>query len=357
MAADELIETYYKKYNFPGSAKLYQLLKKDGVSITKKSVDEFLSKKTEVQQTKIISNKRSNDGKIVSYRPFGLLQFDIYDLSKYTNKNGQPNHGNKYILSIMDVFTRKAWAYPMKNKDSINVYSSFEKFIKNSNIKKYTESSFTKLMSDNDSSFMTKEFQELLQKNNIIHDPNTLNDHHALGLIDSFARILKITFTKLFLQNNNTNWVDHLDEIINNYNNTPHSSLNNIEPNKATTTLKNEQTILKINTDKSVFNRATSDLEKGDRVRKITALNIFRKGTEPRYSNEVFIVESVRGKQITLNDDSTMKRTTLLKVPNDTPLNNKGPNIINIVNTTKKIERILKQDGVDESNIIKTSRR
>jgi hypothetical protein len=52
------------------------------------------------------------------------------------------------------------------------------------------------LMSDNDSTFINQSFKEILKDNNIIHRPNKLKDHHALGLIDSYARTLKKTFTR-----------------------------------------------------------------------------------------------------------------------------------------------------------------
>ena len=72
-------------------------------------------------------------------------------------------------------------------------------------------------MSDNDSTFINKSFQQILENNKIIHQPNILDDHHALGLIDRFARTLKMILTRLFLQTKKTNWIDYLDEIIKNY--------------------------------------------------------------------------------------------------------------------------------------------
>ncbi len=48
----------------------------------------------------------------MSYNPFNRLQLDIFVLQKYINSN----NGYSYILCIMDVFSRKAWVYPMKSK-------------------------------------------------------------------------------------------------------------------------------------------------------------------------------------------------------------------------------------------------
>ena len=90
----------------------------------------------------------------------------------------------------------------MKKKDNKNVQDSFKQFLSDSKINKYTP---TILMSDNDSTFINKSFQEILEKNKIIHQPNIIDDHHALGLIDRFARTIKTIFTRLFVQTKSDN--------------------------------------------------------------------------------------------------------------------------------------------------------
>ena len=60
-----------------------------------------------------------------------------------------------------------------------------------------------------------------------------------------------------------------------------------------------------------------SDLSVGDHVR-ISEKNIFKKGTEPRWSDEVYTVEGVKGLSVSLSDGKTYKRDKLLKIPKDT---------------------------------------
>jgi hypothetical protein len=55
------------------------------------------------------------------------------------------NKGYKYILCIIDVFTRKVWTYKMIKKDNENVQESFRTFLRNSTVQKHTP---TILMSD-----------------------------------------------------------------------------------------------------------------------------------------------------------------------------------------------------------------
>jgi transposase InsO family protein len=54
------------------------------------------------------------------------------------------------------------------------------------------------IMSDNDAAFTSREFQKELQTLDIIHDMNLVGDHNALGVIDRFAKNLKVTLYKYF---------------------------------------------------------------------------------------------------------------------------------------------------------------
>ncbi len=54
-------------------------------------------------------------------------------------------------------------------------------------------------------------------------EPVELNDYHALGVIDVFAKNLKRMKSKDFLENKSTEWVNILPKMIEQYNNTPHT--------------------------------------------------------------------------------------------------------------------------------------
>ena len=334
-------EKYYKKFNFPAASTFLKQLKNEGVKVTKKEVDDFLSSQTEQQQTKIQVEKKKDLGRIVAYYPLSLIQMDIFDLAKYY----RDNQGYKYILCIIDVYSRKIWCYKMKNKDNNNVFESFNKFMIDSDLKKYTP---TILMSDNDSTFINDKFQQILQSNKIIHQPNILNDHHALGLIDSFARTLKKTFTRIFLQNDSTNWTSHINEVVDNFNDMPNSAIDNIKPNDAFLE-KNHRKIYDINYEKSLYNNGKSDIEVNDKVR-IKLTGTFRKGSEAKYTDDVYTVKKVNGKSITLDNDEVYKKTSLLIVPKSTKTDEK--NVIVKVNKQNKVDRALKGEGVDLENIL-----
>jgi hypothetical protein len=95
----------------------------------------------------------------------------------------------------------------------------------------------------------------------------------------------------------------------------------------------------------------------------------FRKGSEPRFSDKIYIVESVNGLRITLDNDKTYLESNLIKTdletdersksnlePTSTRLRVDEPNIINKTIKENSISRTLKKEGIDSSNILTHSR-
>ena len=146
--------------------------------------------------------------------------------------------------------------------------------------------------------------QDVLDENNIYHDVVIArDDHRALGIIDRFALNIKTTLSKLFLRNNNTNWIDYISKIVDKYNNTPHSSIAELTPNDATDP-KYQADIGMINSSKAKKIQVKSTFKERDIVR-IRIKETFSKGSEPKYSDKVYIIESVNGKRVKLDNDKT----------------------------------------------------
>ncbi len=105
------------------------------------------------------------------------------------------------------------------------------------------------IMSDSDAAFKRDEdqnFRKVLNDNNAVLETVKLNDHHALGVIDVFAKNLKRILSKEFLDNKSTKWINLLPDIIEHYNNTPHSSLDDITPNQAISDTKKKDSCISL---------------------------------------------------------------------------------------------------------------
>ena len=146
---------------------------------------------------------------------------DLVDMTQYSKMN----RGYKYILTNIDVFSKYAYAYPLKSKKTHDIKPCFEKIFKN-NKPKY-------IWSDKESSFLSKEMQQFFKDNNVkIYHTNS---HLKAVVVERFNRSLRELMMKEFVKNNNTVWYNILPKLIKIYNNRYHSTIKMkpIEVNKS----------------------------------------------------------------------------------------------------------------------------
>jgi hypothetical protein len=180
------------------------------------------------------------------------------------------------------------------------------------------------MLGDKDRAFLQGPFEKFTDKEGIVVNTNALKDHHALGIIDSYARRVKSGLTKIFLRQKDTKWIDILQKFVDVENGKKTSGLNDVAPKDAGNT-ENKEAILKMNLEKNKHNNRTADLKDGDAVRKTTQKVETAKGTDPRWSDEVFRVIGTHGLTILLNDGTKLKRSDLLKIEPSTEYEGRNP--------------------------------
>ena len=291
---DDFLKNIWSENNYPAKVKLLKLAKESNPAVKAKDVDKFLDAQLSYQLLKETKNLSSHLGHIVAFKINEIWQIDIYDVSRFETSNKKFKH----MFAVVDVFTRFAYIIPMKNKDIDSTSKALEEILSYNKNKSYL------IMSDNDSSFLGSEFQKVLVKYDIHHDPNAVGDHNSLGIIDNFAKRIKRILTAYFLQSKKKNWIDVIQKIVATYNVSPHSSLGGFTP---TEIMNNDdaglnQFIVDVNYYKSRQNTTSSDLIIGDSVR-IKIADGFLKGTDPRYGGKVHIVKEIYGKNVILDND------------------------------------------------------
>ena len=319
---EDIIAKTYEDANYPSLEKLFTLLKKKNVEITRKEVKAFLEQQLEQQLTKTQHIKKAT-GHITDTDMDGSWQMDVFNLVKYSSYN----KGYEYIFAVVDVFSRKAYSLATKNKEAITITKALQTIIDEN------EGPPRVVTGDNDSDYKSTEFSKLLDKYEIVLDMNVLNDHNALGIIDNFAKRIKLFFTLKFLKTKSKNWVELLPGFIKNYNNSEHKSLDYLTPNEARLP-ENKMKIEQINLIKSQETRTTSDLVENNKVR-LRISGIFKKGTEPKWSDEFYTVEKTIGNTVYLSDGKKYKRNNLLKIPDNTKENT----TINVIAQNNKDEK------------------
>ena len=87
-----------------------------------------------------------------------IWSLDIPDLKNYVPQN---NRGSRFVLVIIDKFSKYGWTVPLKNKNTQTIKNSFENIIKSS------KRSPNLLEGDRDGGFYNSVFQDFLNKNKI----------------------------------------------------------------------------------------------------------------------------------------------------------------------------------------------
>ena len=142
-----------------------------------------------------------------------IWSLDILDLKDYGPEN---NRGYRYVLVIIDNFSKYGWAVPLKNKNAQTIKDSFEKILINSKRKPNL------IETDRGKEFYNNIFQDFLNKNNIKH--YSRNSSYGAVFAERFNRTIRDLLKKIVFENGDGNWIDVLPTITKQYNNRIHSS-------------------------------------------------------------------------------------------------------------------------------------
>ena len=185
------------------------------------------------------------------------------------------NKDIKYLLCAIDLYSKYAFVVPLKDKKGISIVNAFDKIIKQSKRKP------NKIWVDQGSEFYNRVFKKWLSDNDIIMY-STFNEGKSV-IAERFIRTLKNKLYKHMTARGKNVYYDVLDDIVNKYNNTKHSTIK-MKP-------------IDVRDNKRVYidghNEKDSRFKVGDRVRVSKLTNIFAKGYTPNWSTEIFIINKI----------------------------------------------------------------
>ena len=210
--------------------------------------------------------------------PNRQFQADLMDLQKYKRKN----QGFAYILVVIDIFSRKLFAFPLKNKQGKTVSAAFVKLFR-SNIP-------THLQTDDGTEFFNSHMNKLLKKHKV--KLFSVKSQFKASLAERVIRTIKTRLWRYFTHQGSYQWVKVLPDLVASYNDTPHSSLpDKLTPNQAAEldnwySVWNHQENRRPSTESKL-------LQMNDYVRISRIKALFDKGYLPSWSEEIFQVVSV----------------------------------------------------------------
>lgn len=217
--------------------------------------------------------------KVLSLGKNDIWATDLVDMSQFEDIND----GYKWLLNVVDVFTRRAWGFALKNKDAISIESKFEQLIKDFG-------PVNKIWCDEGKEFVNSKMNKLLKENKIVMY-HTYAPFHV-SIVERFNRTLKEEMWRRFTRYRTLRWIDMIDDLFEWYNNKNHSSIKTTpiqkwkDPEEENQEIKTYKSYLASKKRKTLF-------KVGDNVRISASKGVFKKGYTQNWSQEIFQVKRI----------------------------------------------------------------
>ena len=124
----DLNKIYYnakEPASFGGVARLFKEAKAKGLKVTEKFIKNYLADQASYSLHKPARKRFKRNPTVVK----GIdtqWQADLADMQGIAKSND----GVKYLLTVIDVFSKFAWAIPVKNKGTLEMVQAFQNFWK-----------------------------------------------------------------------------------------------------------------------------------------------------------------------------------------------------------------------------------
>ena len=143
---------------------------------------------------------------------------DLIDMQKLSKWD----KGYKYLLMVLDIFSKYGWIVPLKTKTGLEVSKALESI--------FRENKPKMLWVDKGKEYYNKNVLDLLAKNKI--EIYSTENEEKSSVCERSNRTIKTKMYKQFTVQNNTVYIDILPKILSSYSNSKHRSIG-MTPNQA----------------------------------------------------------------------------------------------------------------------------
>ena len=278
---DAVLKKVYQNPEHPASfsspAKLYKYAKMNDKNIKISDVKQWIQGQRSYTLHKSVVNKFPRR-KVLVRGVNHQYQADLLDFQPLAKDNS----GMRYILTVIDCFSRFASAIPIKAKTGKNVLSALIKsfkFMKPPN----------KLQTDRGTEFYNYLVRDHLKKHKIVHF-STFQELKA-QIVERFNRTLRTKIMKYMTSKGTLRYVEVLPKLIEGYNSSPHTSLGGYAPKSVNK--KNEMLLHEIQYGEYLKEkRKKFKFQINDKVRIISFNKQYKKNFTNIFRDEFFLISN-----------------------------------------------------------------
>lgn len=277
-ATQRLAEVYYNVENPASFSRPEVLARAAGVS--KKEAQKWLASQPAYTLHKN-ARKRYRTRRYVVNNIDSQWQCDLADMQQLARYN----NGYKYILTVIDILSRFAWARPLKSKQGREVADAFVNILEEGRIPK-------RIQSDQGKEFENGNVQNVMQAHDI--ELFSVKSAYKAAMVERFNRTLKTKIWRFFTAKNTYRWVGELSNFVHAYNNSIHRSIK-MKPSDVTAENAMDVWLQQYgNLHRGIEDDAK--FEVGDRVKISKVKGVFEKGYLSNWTEEEFFVDAINMK-------------------------------------------------------------
>jgi hypothetical protein len=312
MNKEKILDKYYSSFlNKPKIA--HDLHEKQS------QVDKAINNQEVYQLTKQVRNPRQYNS-INALFVGQCCQMDIIEYSRFEFNNF------KYILCIIDVYSRYLFSYPLENHRA----STIIKILKNLFDSEYCPNNINL-----DNEFNNDQFKKLFKKYDVNVWYSVANKVNKNNIVERVNGTLERLIQKYRISTNNKNWSEYLPLLVDYYNNNYHSTI--------------KSTPSEIYNDKDFNHQKVSfvkpKLKIGDSVRIISEGKFKQKGDKVRVTKRIYKIEGKYLNRFILGNDKMFMEYQLMKV--DIPVEKYKGYKEELKDMKQEEEDILKRESVE----------
>ena len=194
------------------------------------------------------------------------------------------NIGIKYLLMVIDVFSKYGWIRGLKDKKTETVSKAFDDIFKSKRKPRM-------LWTDKGSEFISKHFKDFLKREGmkLYHTEN----EEKSSVVERWNKTMKNRMWKMLTVNNNTVYWNKIDKLVDDYNNNTHSSIK-MSPVEASKKKNESKVWFNLYGDSIYLKPGKSTFAIGNRVRiSKYKRKVFDKGYTPNWTEEIFVIDKV----------------------------------------------------------------
>ena len=292
---DYLKKIYYDPSHpgsYEGAKVLYNIVKKENkYKISHAKIKNWLSNQNAYTVNKAVKRNFERARVVVS----GIDDQWDADLASF-QPDATENDGFKYLLFVIDIFSRFGWVEPIKDKSSTEIVKAFKKILNG-------DRKPNRLRTDAATDFTSKGFQKCVTENKIIHF--TTHSEKQANYVERFIKTIKSKIFRFMNASNSKRYVDILPYLIDSYNNTWHSGIKS-EPSNVNKVNENKlwwqmywpknmkkdfremKRMRKRKRMRKFKQRHVYKFNVGDQVRLSTRRGAFQREYDTRWTGEIF---------------------------------------------------------------------